>query len=301
MNTEPKPATGEPEGGYEASLPKSMQIPTLPKLPATGEWTVITRWENTPKCKSFVIDSSGREILMAHRSLCEGVKDAHNAALAAAWRKGHADAQAPALERIDELHKQLAAERSKFDALQGQAEELHGRAQRAEQQLAAEIGASASKARLYEEQLDAASVQVRQLQTQLAAVKASFSTMLDVEKKLRKELAAERDEYTTSIAEHSIRLNELREQLAAERENVVFWKQKAGEEFDAHRKLEGQLAAERGKLDEAGKQSVALAEHVILVEQLRAQLAAAQAALKLVKGIASHDVQIVAIIDGVLP
>jgi hypothetical protein len=44
-----------------------------------------------------------------------GIAEKHiaqlNVQLAAAWRKGHADAQAPALERIEALHEQLAAER----------------------------------------------------------------------------------------------------------------------------------------------------------------------------------------------
>lgn len=39
----------------------------------------------------------------------EHLSVAINAAIAAAWRKGHADAQSPALERIDKLQQQLAA------------------------------------------------------------------------------------------------------------------------------------------------------------------------------------------------
>jgi hypothetical protein len=63
-----------------------------------GEWTVYSvmklrqkHWHEEDKNNAIAI--------------------AHNEALAAAWRKGHSDAQAPALERIDELHKQLEAAR----------------------------------------------------------------------------------------------------------------------------------------------------------------------------------------------
>ncbi len=107
MSDQPKHTTGEPEAGYEASIPKSMQIPTLPTT--TGEWTVHQWKDGAGNLTSSYEIHEGDKLIVADllKEECEQIADAHNAAIS--------------VER-----EQLAAEREKVQTLVAALKEIRG-------------------------------------------------------------------------------------------------------------------------------------------------------------------------------
>jgi hypothetical protein len=136
------------------------------------------------------------------------IRDAHNAALAAE-RERHDRAQ----ERAKKWFDLLAAERKEREMFQLSQEAWIADYRKSQEQLQAER----EKVKGLADYLEKAAKESEQ---QLAAERENFAkaTKLAAEKladKHAKELAAEREEYTTTAAELYMRLNELREQLAA--------------------------------------------------------------------------------------